>query len=330
MQQSELPSAGEKARFFTQLDAVVTREEEERQRDRRRWRRRAAALARGSSSAAPIELSDSEDDGDGNAAEMPKRKRPATTSPSGKRRKQQKTAPAMKTATDAQRALLLQGRRVLVVPIGTDVSRKRVEIWQEMVEKLGGSPVAVVASAGVDWREVDVVVASAQLERWKAHEYYQTPTFPPEQVAARVKVYTPEWLAFLMRERKLPEHEDAFEWTYLRQQLEAEQKHREEVAAARAIAAADGDEDDDSLAADEGSDIQLRGTQEIQRAPPVHLDEEKLRREEEELQKRKDALVKERTPIFFANNPGFHSVADEPDDKPMRAEAFACQKSSSA
>lgn len=55
----------------------------------------------------------------------------------------------------------------------------------------------------------------------------------------------------------------------------------------------------------------------------------KLQCEEDALQQQKDALVSTRTPIFFANNPGFRVLAADPDGQPMRAEAFVCQKSSS-
>lgn len=250
--------------------------------------------------------------------------------------------------TGRNTASVLQGRKVLVVPIGSDVSRKRVEIWQEMVAKLGGVNVTM-SSSGSDqnrpshntqhlstdgktavpqeeWENVDFAIVSAQLDQEKARDYFHCEAFPPS-AASRVRVYTPEWLIFLMREKQLPAHDDAFEWAHVKkQQVEAE-NHKQQLQEAEDARAAVRDDEDGSPVEDEGSDIRNRSNQEIQRAPPVNIDLEKLKREEEELQAKKDQLVKERTPIFFANNPGFKVLAEGLGEKPMIADAFVCQKS---
>lgn len=270
----------------------------------------------------------------------------------GKRKMQRKNGKANADPASKDTASVLQGRKVLVVPIGPDVSHKRVQIWQEMVEKLGGVNVMLSASGSdrnrrsrnirhlstedktalpqVGWEEVDYAVVSAQLEQEKARNYFHCEVFPPPAAAvSKVKVYTPEWLILLMREKQLPAHDDAFEWAHVKKlQVEAEshKKHLQEAEEAKAAAR----DEVDSPVEDEGSDIRNRSNQEIQRVPPVNLDVEKLKREEEELQAKKNQLVKERTPIFFASNPGFNVLAEGIGENPLVADTFVCQKSSSA
>lgn len=287
--------------------------------------------------------------GGGRVLELLRKRASADASPQTKsKRKQAKVDAASKATTG-----VLQGRKVLVVPIGSDVSRKRVEIWQEMVEKLGGVNVALHLSGSdqqrrshnktrqlstdsksaalpVQWDQVDIAIVSAQLDQEKAKEYLHCDQFPPStEAAARVKVYTPEWLIFLMREKQFPVHDGSFEWAHVKkQQVEAE-SHQQQLQEAEEAKATADDEEEESPVEDEGSDIRNRSNQEIQRAPPVNLDLEKLKREEDELQAQKDQLVKERAPIFFANNPGFKVIAEGLGGKPMKPEAFVCQKSSS-
>lgn len=168
-------------------------------------------------------LSDSSECESNTVLEMLPKKRsaPPTDAPSDSGKRKQRRRPQL---------ALLQGQRVLVVPIGVDVSRKRAAIWQKLVEKLGGTSVAgtnpLHKHPTVDWHHVDCVVASAQVGRQKACAYYQTDTSPPLDVAAHVRVFTPEWLAYLVREKQFPVDDDAFQWTHLRDQLGAEHTHR--------------------------------------------------------------------------------------------------------
>ncbi|RLN92479.1 hypothetical protein BBJ28_00013557 [Nothophytophthora sp. Chile5] len=218
---------------------------------------------------------------------------------------------------------LLRGKRVLLVPIGSDVSRKRLAIWQDLVGKLGGSVVhmdwktgskavpraGISSAATVDWSAVDLVIASAQLEQEKTAAFFHLATFPP----ANVPVYTPEWLAYLLREKKQPPAEAKLKWS---EQLAAREEdkiktHRLEEEAQRLADQEQQEVDENSESEeDEGSNRNNSDTKEIQRAPPVHLNTENIRQEEKELEIKKVKLMQERKAIFYKNNPGFRPIGE--------------------
>lgn len=262
-----------------------------------------------------------------------------------------------KTLVQGQRSeAVLQGKRVLLVPLGRDVSRKRVSVWQDMVEKLGG--VAVVAgesassgsyrskprkspsgkqasgsASNVDWHSIDIMIMSPELEADKAHHFFgiadEAAAFPPENV----KSFTPEWLVFLMREHKFPESHE-FAWAVAQEQQQQQREDEEKRALEQ-------DEQQPSQEAnsegsgqdDEGSNSKNEDTRAIQRAPAVNLDTESLQRREDEMQIKKQKLVEERKIIFYQNNPGFRekaeqAAASQPGSKRLKTEAFVCQQSS--
>lgn len=260
-------------------------------------------------------------------------------------------------AQDEQDGGVLHGERVLLVPLGRDVSRKRVGVWQDMVEKLGGVATiagesvstgsgrskprksssskqgATGAALDVDWSKVDIMIVSPELEADRARQFFgiaeAVAAFPPESVSS----FTPEWLVYLMREHRLPESQ-AFTWAAAQEQ---EQKQREEEEK-RAL---EQDEQQPSQKADsegsgeddEGSNRKNEDTRAIQRAPAVDLNTESLQRREDEMQIQKQKLVEERKVIFYQNNPGFREQAEQvaasqPGSKRLKTEAFVCQQSS--
>lgn len=252
-----------------------------------------------------------------------KRKTPSQSEQS----KRKKQAPA-------EQQQLLYGQRVLLVPVGPDVGRRRLEIWQDMVVKLGGSVVASAApksrraaKPSVDWADVDVAIASAQLEPQKAREHYGEATFPP----TGVHVYTPEWLVFMLREHRLPPPEANLEWAQHKAAQASADAHRSDASGENF------DKDDEEAAESDGGDGSnpyRAGSGEIERAPPVRIDAERVREEEVKLQKEKDRLVQERSVAFYKNNPGFVALAERgrqpggEEHRQVKPETFVCRQSS--
>uniref|UniRef100_K3WBD7 DNA polymerase n=1 Tax=Globisporangium ultimum (strain ATCC 200006 / CBS 805.95 / DAOM BR144) TaxID=431595 RepID=K3WBD7_GLOUD len=320
-----LLTSHQKARFFQQLDAVL----HERTED--------AAVGAGRGVEEEIDGEEDREMHRGRIFEL-QRKRAAATAEKGKNSKRKHNTTANgESLQESKSAGLLQGAKVHIVPIGPDVSRKRVKIWQDMVARLGGiavgghgseqhseqqrrrdmHPVAnhdKSSSSLVNWDDVKIVVASAQLDYEKVKSYYQCDLFPPRE---DVKAYSPEWLMHLVREKKFPD-QDTFEWSHAKQEIEQNMKHQRELEEAQAAAVREQE--------DEGDESEPET--EIKHAPPVNIDMDKIRREEEELQIQKDKLVKERTPIFFQNNPGFKPIVNDDDERSLKAESFVCQKSS--
>ncbi|DBA04420.1 TPA: hypothetical protein N0F65_010016 [Lagenidium giganteum] len=226
---------------------------------------------------------------------------------------------------------LLHGQRVFVVPYGPDVSRKRLEVWREMVVKLGGSVVSTAhmvttgsrptkrLKTSVKWEVVDVAIISDQLEPDKAKDHLGATSFPPD-----VQFYTPAWLTYLLAEKKFPPCGDGFKWNPDAAPLSPAKNEPE--AAVEAVQ--DGDESESHGGDDDGSDLNRADNSEIKRAPIVRIDFEKIEREEEALQAEKDKLVKERIPIFYANNPGFRPISESGDASHTKQEHFICQKTS--
>jgi hypothetical protein len=253
----------------------------------------------------------------------------STETMTGKRKTSSQTAQAKRKKQAVVEQQLLHGRRVLLVPVGPDVSRRRLEIWQDMVVKLGGSVVAVpvsknkrAAKLSVDWATVDVVIASTQLESTKAREHFGEQTFPPDGVCA----YTPEWLVYMLREHCLPLRDADLEWP-------KQQVAQSNVDAGDKVdldADAEGESNDG-----DGSNPNRADAGEIQRVPPVRINAEHIREEMAKLQMEKDRLVQERTVAFFKNNPGFVVLTDRGQEaggerhRHVKPETFVCQQSSS-
>lgn len=257
--------------------------------------------------------------------------------------------------SDAKRAnrfepkdMLLLSKRVLLVPIGSDVSRKRLEIWQDMVQALGGS---VVLSAGVattkdatpllhltsarkvstdteqdtpqasfDWSSVDMVIVSGHVDMDKLRHHYKCSS-PP----ATVKMYTPEWLVRVRQEKQRPQNEAEYDW---RKRLEVSAQGADEGDDDDEALGKQGREDGDDSEDENGSDRRNVTSNEIVRAPPVEIDAEAISREEEELVKKKAKLVNERIPIFHQLNPRFETIATAQEGRKLKMDAFVCQKSS--
>ncbi|KAE8910768.1 hypothetical protein PF005_g13073 [Phytophthora fragariae] len=261
-------------------------------------------------------------------------KRPAERKPKGSAAKRSKRAAS--TASADPKTQLLRDRRVLLIPYGPDMGRKRLEILKGLVKKLGGSVVETKlktsaragASAAVNWGEVSLVIASAQLKQDKAVEFLRVDKFPPPNV----EVYTPEWLVYLRQEKKFPPEKSMLTWSELQQvQEEAAQheQHCEEVAQQLEEKRIRKKKSDNSES-DEGSNSDNSDTREIVRAPPVHIDSQEVRQQQAELSEKNCKLVEERTPIFYKNNPGFRPINEVavPGSKKVKGEGFICQQSS--
>ncbi|KAG1693109.1 hypothetical protein DVH05_023889 [Phytophthora capsici] len=242
------------------------------------------------------------------------------------------------TSVDPE-TLLLTGKHVLLVPFGPDMGRKRLEILQSLVEKMGGNVVqsllktstrAGVGSGkatAVKWSEVSLIIMSGQLTREKAAEFLHIDTFPP----ANIEVYIPEWLVYLRREKKFPPAGSMLTWTEQQEVQEEAAKHEqhcEKVAQQLEEKRAKNNASDESE--DEGSDLENSGTRDIVRAPPVQINSEDVREQQAELNENNRKLVEERTPIFYKNNPGFRPINETavPDSKKIKGDGFICQRSS--
>ncbi|OWZ22043.1 DNA polymerase lambda [Phytophthora megakarya] len=258
-------------------------------------------------------------------------KRSVEGKPKGPAKKKSKRAGTLAVFPKAQ---LLQGKHVLLVPFGPDMGRKRLEILQGMVEKLGGSVVESQARSGtraapkVKWDDVNVVIASSQLKRDKAMEFLHVDKFPPPNV----EVYTPEWLVFLRQEKKLPSAGTVLTWVEqqrVREEAEEHEQHCEDVAQQleeKRVRKAKGDDSD----SDEGSNSDNSDTRGIVRVPHIEINSEEVREQQKDLNEKNCKLVEERTPIFYKNNPGFRPINEEavPGSKKIKGEGFICQRSS--
>eukprot|EP00644_Phytophthora_capsici_P000294 jgi/Phyca11/99551/e_gw1.4.557.1 len=217
------------------------------------------------------------------------------------------------TSVDPE-TLLLTGKHILLVPFGPDMGRKRLEILQSLVEKMGGNVVSLI-------------IVSGQLTREKAAEFLHIDTFPP----ANIEVYIPEWLVYLRREKKFPPAGSMLTWTEQQEVQEEAAKHEqhcEKVAQQLEEKRAKNNASDESE--DEGSDLENSGTRDIVRAPPVQINSEDVREQQAELNENNRKLVEERTPIFYKNNPGFRPINETavPDSKKIKGDGFICQRSS--
>ncbi|KAL7691219.1 putative DNA polymerase beta-like domain, DNA polymerase family X, DNA polymerase beta, palm [Plasmopara halstedii] len=233
-------------------------------------------------------------------------------------------------------SLLLCDKKVLLVPIGPDMGRKRVAVLQSIIENLGGILLeltlktgsrAAVGSGGaaiVKWDEVSLVIASALLTREKATDFLGIENFPPP----KIEVYTPEWLVYLQQQHNFPPAGSMLTWSEKQQIQEAKrhEQHCQQVAKQRVERKRRGDDSD----SDEGSDLENSGTRQIVRAPPVLIDSEEIRKQQQQLSEKGRKLVEERTPIFYRNNPGFRPINETavPDSKIVKGEGFICQQSS--
>lgn len=85
------------------------------------------------------------------------------------------------------------------------------------------------SGVAINWSEVSLVIASAQLKQDKAAEFLRVDKFPPPTV----EVYTPEWLVYLRQEKKIPPEGSMLSWSE-QQQVHEEaaqhEQHCEEVA----------------------------------------------------------------------------------------------------
>lgn len=261
----------------------------------------------------------------------------------GKRNTRSTRADACKAASKRQKGDaadsrskqgLLHGRRVLLVPVGPDVSRRRLDAWRDMVCKLGGSVVsdgkgaksraATDRGSTVEWTSVDIVIASAQLEAQKARDHFGLVQFPPPGV----KVFTPEWLVYLLREKRFPPRDVTLAWG-MKKEEHAQGKagdHTDHASTTEAKRSANNDASDD----EEGSNPNNASNREIQRALPVHFDSKRVTEEKIKLQREKERLVQERTVAFYKNNPQFVSLDKRHGEDRTRREAFICQQSSCA
>ncbi|RLN58201.1 hypothetical protein BBP00_00007134 [Phytophthora kernoviae] len=117
---------------------------------------------------------------------------------------------------------------------------KRVEIWQNQVEKLGGRVVHVYVNASkkakigagssvVDWKTVDLIVASSELACEKVAEFLHLDKFPPDNI----ETCTPDWLVYLLKEKKRPPEKSKLTWSGHQEARECEEKEekcRKEIA----------------------------------------------------------------------------------------------------
>uniref|UniRef100_M4B6V3 DNA polymerase n=1 Tax=Hyaloperonospora arabidopsidis (strain Emoy2) TaxID=559515 RepID=M4B6V3_HYAAE len=232
-------------------------------------------------------------------------------------KKSKRTAPAVPVDSDGK---LLDGKRVLLVPVGPDMSRKRLEVLQGMVYKLGGSVVDAQAktdwrtgagsheAVAVKWNECDIIIASAGLKVNKAAGFLRVVTFPPPNI----EVYTPEWLVYMLQKNELPPASLLLTWSeqqHIQEEAVIHEQHCAEVAqqVEEKKARARNDNESDS---DEGSNSENPDTHEIVRADPVTMDNEVFCERQAELDEKKKKLVEERVPIFYKNNPHFRPITE--------------------
>ncbi|EQC33009.1 hypothetical protein, variant [Saprolegnia diclina VS20] len=96
----------------------------------------------------------------------------------------------------------LQGLRLLIVALGSDMSRRRLDIWTTQVAKAGGQLVTTC-----DDSENTIVVASLSLSRERLCSYCHVPELSPS-----LRVVSPDWLVYVIQHRTLPP-DGMFAWT---------------------------------------------------------------------------------------------------------------------
>ncbi|KDO27464.1 hypothetical protein SPRG_07053 [Saprolegnia parasitica CBS 223.65] len=87
----------------------------------------------------------------------------------------------------------LQGLRLLIVPLGSDMSRRRLDIWTTQVAKAGGQLVTTCDDSDT------IVVASLSLSRERLCSYCHVSEMPPS-----LRVVSPDWLVHVIQHRTLP------------------------------------------------------------------------------------------------------------------------------
>ena len=254
--------------------------------------------------------------------------------------KKPKRAAATAVSVDSKEQLL-HGKRVLLVPLGPDMSRKRLEILQGMVHKLGGHVVDAPAKMGrrstsagprdaaalVTRKDCDLIIASAGLKHDKAVAFLHAPAFPPPDI----EVYTPEWLVYLVQNKELPPDGLLLTWSEqqrIRDEAAKHEQHCAEVAQQVAEKRGAGTRNDSD--SDEGSKSENSDTQEIVRAAPVTMDKEVLRARQADLDEKNRKVVEERVPVFYQNNPTFRPITEgaSASSRKVIGEGFICQRSS--
>ncbi|KAF1795355.1 DNA polymerase beta, thumb domain [Phytophthora cactorum] len=236
-------------------------------------------------------------------------KRPPERKPKGPATKKSKCVAA--TASVDPRTLFLHDKRVLLVPFGPDMGRKRIEILQGLIEKLGGNVVESLLKSGPG----------------QAAEFLRIDKFPPPSI----EVYTPEWLVFLWQEKKIPAAGSMLTWAE-QQQVQEEaarhEQHCEEVAQQLEEKQARQDKGDESES-DEGSDSENSGTRQIVRVPPVEVNSEEVREQQAELNEKNESWWRSAHPFSTRTTP-FRPITESavPDSKKIKGEGFICQRSS--
>ncbi|CAI5730594.1 unnamed protein product [Peronospora farinosa] len=238
---------------------------------------------------------------------------------------------------DISRTLLLHGKRILLIPLGPDMGRKRLEILRGIVLKLGGNVVETQVrtsarsgnAAAMKLNDINIIIASAQLKHDKAAQFLHVAKFPPPNV----EVYTPEWIVYLLQKKKLPSPGILLTWAEQQQVQDEAVKHEQHCADVAQLAEekrAQNKSNRGESDSDEGSNSENSDTREIVRAPPVAINSENFREQQGVLNEKNKKLVEERTPIFYKNNPGFRPINEgaTSSSKKVKGEGFICQRTS--
>ncbi|CAH0477260.1 unnamed protein product [Peronospora belbahrii] len=243
---------------------------------------------------------------------------------------------ATTSASADPKTLLLDGKRIVLISLGPDMGRKRLEILRGMIYKLGGSVVESQVKTGarsggattVNWKDVDIIIVSAQLKHDKAAKFLHIETFPPPNI----EVYTPDWLVYLLQKKKLPTSGLLLTWAEQQQVQDEVAKHEQhcaEVAKQLEEKRAQKGKTDESDS-DEDSNSGNSETQESVRVSSVTFNNQDLCMQQVALFEKNKRLVEERIPVFYKNNPGFRPINEgaTPSSKKITGEGFICQRSS--
>ncbi|CAI5742779.1 unnamed protein product [Peronospora destructor] len=242
----------------------------------------------------------------------------------GKRPAERKTKGPVKKPKSAatsgsidSKTLLLHGKRTLLIPLGPDMGRKRLEILRGMILKLGGTVVESQLRTGarsgdaaaMKLNDVNIIIASAQLKHDKAAQFLYAKKFPP----LNVEVYTPEWILYLLQKKKLPSPGILLTWAEQQQVQDEAAKHEQHCADVAQLAE---EKRAQNKSNHDESDMAIKS--------------EEFREEQGVLNEKNKKLVEERTPIFYKNNPGFRPINEgaTPSSKKVNGEGFICQRTS--
>jgi hypothetical protein len=97
---------------------------------------------------------------------------------------------------------ILLNERIFVVPLGADISQKRMKVWESQIHSLGGHVETTFNEL------VTICIVSSLLAKDKLLSFLKV-----DDVPSRMRVYTPDWITFIIQHGALPEHDHSFRWS---------------------------------------------------------------------------------------------------------------------